>query len=456
MATTEEKMLEEAYSVTPNFSVDPNDPRFGKVESDKKQALTENEKLYAGMIDRTDSFYDAQIQASQDWADKQTELQNQRTDFAIEQINQQKDQAHKDYLKEQSGAYVDWQKQSNQYGTEAERMASAGLTSTGFAESSQVSMYNTYQNRVATAREAFGRAVLNYDNAIKDAQLQNNAALAEIAYNALQKQLELSLEGFQYKNQLVLDQANKKLEIDNMYWNRYQDVLDQINAENSIKADIWKYQDNQKWQSEQNEIQRAFDADQAQLDRDFEAAQAVLDREFEAQQKALERQHDKEMLKAETEADKEILRIEHANAMAKLAQQHKNDKEILAQQLANDKALLYTQNSINRAKISGGSGGSGGNSAPIGGNGYAVNTAYYKGAVNPDAKKYGTFSNGYQPKGVDGHGKLKDTGDTITFKTQTLSGQTQTVTQTVWKATDGTKWYWEGRENKYKKVPKAK
>lgn len=80
---------------------------------------------------------------------------------------------------------------------------------------------------------------------------------------------------------------------------------------------------------------------------------------------------------------------------------------------------------------------------------YAVNTAYYQGDLNNDANKYGTFSNGYQPKGISGHGSLKKTGDTVTFDTNTLSGQKQTVTQNVWVAEDGTKWYWDGRYNKY-------
>ena len=347
MATTEEKMLEEAYSVTPNFSVDPNDPRFDDIKSGRQDAIDEYDQLYAGMINNSDQFYDKQIQASKDWADKQSQLQQEQTDFAIEQIEQQKDQANKDYIKEQSGAYVDWQKQSNQYGVNAEKMASAGLTNSGFSESSQVSMYNTYQNRVATAREVYNRAVLNYNNAIKDAQLQNNAKLAEIAYQALEKQLSLSLEGFQYKNQLILDQANKKLEIDNMYWNRYQDVLDQINHENDVKRDIWKYQDTQKWQTEQNEIQRDFEADQAQLDRDFEAAEAKLEREFKTAQAELERKHDKEMLEAETKAEKEIL-----------AQKHKNDLAILAQEFENEKAMLAYEKQLEGYSGGGGGGGS--------------------------------------------------------------------------------------------------
>ena len=219
---------------TPNYDINYDDSRFKEVESDKKTALSDLEQTYAGMINSSDKYYQSQIDASQQWADKQTQLQNEKTDFAIEQIEQQKAQTKKDYLKEQSGAYVDWQKQSNQYGANAEQMAATGMTNTGFSESSQVSMFNTYQNRVATARESYNNAVLNYNNAIKDARLQNNSVLAEIAYEALQKQLELSLHGFQYKNQLLLDKANKKTEINNTYYQRYQDVLDQINHENAL------------------------------------------------------------------------------------------------------------------------------------------------------------------------------------------------------------------------------
>lgn len=223
------------------YDINYNDERFLQVNADKQAALTEAENVYNGMINESDKYYQAQIDASKQWADTQTALQNQQTDFAIEQINQQKEQAHKDYVKEQSGAYVDWQKQSNKYGVNAEQMAASGLENSGFSESSQVAMYTAYQNRVATARDSFSRAVLNYDNAIKDARLQNSSALAEIAFGALQQQLELSLQGFQYKNTLVLEKANKKLEIDNIHYNRYQNVLNQINTENALAEQVRQY-----------------------------------------------------------------------------------------------------------------------------------------------------------------------------------------------------------------------
>lgn len=224
-----------------DYDINYDDKRFKAVESEKSAALKEYGKVYDNMISNSDKHYDKQIEASKQWADTQTKLQNEQTNFAIQEIEQQKEQAKKDYIDEQSGAYTDWQRQSNEYGANAEKEAQMGMSNTGYSESSQVSMYNTYQNRVMTARESYNRAIQDFNNGITEARLQNNSALAEIRYKALQQQLEFSLQGFQYKNQLLLDKANQKLTIENNYYNRYQDVLNQINTENAMAEQIRQY-----------------------------------------------------------------------------------------------------------------------------------------------------------------------------------------------------------------------
>lgn len=331
---------------TPNYNVNYDDERFSQVEADKQTAMSELEQTYAGMIEESDGYYQAQIDASKEWADKQSQLQQEQTDFNIQQIEQQKEQTHKDYIKEQSGAYVDWQKQSNEYGVESEKMASAGLDATGFSESSQVSMYNTYQMRVAAARETFNRAVLAYDNSIQEAKLQNNAILAEIAYQALQEQLSLSLEGFQYKNQLILDQANKKIELENTYYNRWQDVLNQINTENAMAEEVRQFNENQAFQEEQAKLDREHQSAENLLNRQHQSAEAVLDRKFKEEQAKLDRQHDKDMLAAQTKAEKEKIEKEYAEK-----------KKYLAEQLKQEKAMLKYEYSLKNS--SSGSSGSG-------------------------------------------------------------------------------------------------
>ena len=346
-------------------AVNYEDPRFAQVESDKQQALTELEQTYAGMIDKSDNFYNQQIEASKEWADKQSQLQQEQTDFTIEQIEQQKQQAQKDYTKEQSGAYVDWQKQSNQYGAVAEQQAAAGMAGTGFAESSQVSMYTAYQNRVAAAREVVNQAILNYNNGIKEAQLQNNSALAEIQFNALQNQLQLALEGFQYKNNLVLELTNKKVEMDNEYYNRYLSVLDQINTENAMA-----------------EEKRQFDATYALQQKEFEEQIRQFNQSYQLQLKEFNeevRQYNQSYSEQVRQFNEEIARLKRKDAqeyameikklelqkqqLAEQKRQHDTEMALKQQQLAEEQRQFNQQMAYQKAQAAKSSSTSGGSSS---------------------------------------------------------------------------------------------
>lgn len=324
------------------MNIDYNDQRLKQVESDKQNALNNANNMYNSMINNSDKFYNDQIQASKDYAQKQQEIQQANTDFAIEKIEQQKQQAEKDYTKEQKGAYTDYQKQINDYGVNAEQMAVQGLSNSGYSESSKVSMYNTYQNRVATARDSFNRSILNYDNGIKDAQLQNNSALAEIAYNALKSQLELGLQGFQYKNSLLESQLNAQQTIEQTYQSKWDSILDQMNKDREFAESVRQFNENLAFQKQQE-----------------------------------------------------------ANSQARWNAQY---------------------GSSSNYELTDGSGSSG--------------------------SSYGYFSNGYQPKGIDGYGAVSKTGKKI-MVTNTKTGNVNT--QNVWKTPDGTQWYWEGGSKTYKK-----
>lgn len=324
------------------MNIDYNDQRLKQVESDKQNALNNANNMYNSMINNSDKFYNDQIQASKDYAQKQQEIQQANTDFAIEKIEQQKQQAEKDYTKEQKGAYTDYQKQINDYGVNAEQMAIQGLSNSGYSESSRVSMYNTYQNRVATARDSFNRSILNYENGIKDAQLQNNSALAEIAYNALKSQLELGLQGFQYKNSLLESQLNAQQTIEQTYQSKWDSILDQMNKDREFAESVRQFNENLAFQKQQE-----------------------------------------------------------ANSQARWNAQY---------------------GSSSNYELTDGSGSSG--------------------------SSYGYFSNGYQPKGIDGYGAVSKTGKTI-MVTNTKTGNVNT--QNVWKTPDGTQWYWEGGSRTYKK-----
>jgi hypothetical protein len=408
-----------------------NDDRLIAVQDKEKAAIDANNKLYQDMIDGSDSYYQKLKDNNTAWKDEQTRIQNEQTDFAIKKIEQQKEQTAKDYTREQSGAYVDWQKESNRYGANAEEMAAGGLINAGYGESSQVRMYNTYQNRVATARQSYELAKQNYDNAITEARLQNNSALAEIAYKAMQQELELALQGFQYKNDLIREQSTKAQQISDTYHARYQDVLAQINRENA----------------------------EAEQKRQFEAQQKQQREIQEAQLREQQRQFD--ILHPENNSydfgngsggsggsSAENYNFSGGGTVTNPLNSPLTDKkreELLKSVLGTKQAA--TQEREKTATQSGRTH-SGGSSRISN----EVKTDYYQGAKNSDANRYGTFSNGYQPKGISGYGAVSKTGDTVTFTTQTMNGKTVKVKQNVWQTVDGTKWYWDGRYNKYIKT----
>ena len=237
-----------------------DDPRVTAIEGEEKEALTESDKLYDGMVadnKKTEQGLLDKIDAN---TKRQEEIQNEQTEFTIDTIEQQKADAKKDYTKEQSGAYVDWQKASNQYGANAEQKAANGLTNTGYSESSQVSMYNQYQNRVATARESYSRAVLNYNNAIAQARLQNSAALAEIAAQALAQQLEISLQFVQMNNSLLTQKANARLSVKSLYQNKWQAMLDTLYKEDALAEEKRQFDATMAFNREQFEYKKAQDA----------------------------------------------------------------------------------------------------------------------------------------------------------------------------------------------------
>lgn len=269
--------------------IDYNDQRLTDVEREsvqRKQDVTNN---FNQMINERDTYTQQQQQNVENWAQQQTELQQSKTDQTINKINQSKEQGAKDYTREQKGAYTDYMKQSNQYGANAEMLARQGLSNSGYSESSQVSMWNAYQNRYATARESYQKAITDWDNMIKDAEISNNETLANIAQQKLEQSLQLALEGFEYKNNLTIQRDSRIDEIENYYNNKYNQVLEQINREYEYK------QQQKQWEEQQRQWQAEFDAQEKARQKEYEQWQ---------QEYALK--------KAETQATMEKIKAQNA------------------------------------------------------------------------------------------------------------------------------------------------
>ena len=420
------------------YEVNYEDERFAQVDTEHQKALEHIDQTYDGMVSEVSDAYQEQINAAEEWGKTQSELQQERTDLAIEQINQQKEQTQKDYAKEQSGAFVDWRKQSAKHGANAEQMAQNGLTGTGFSESSQVAMYNEYQNRVAVARESYLKAVQEYDNAIQEAMLQNSVAMAEIAFESLQTKLTLSLESLQYKNTLLLEQADKITEAQRYRDSQRQGVLDQINRENALAEEVRQYDLNYELQNQQlaEEIRR-YNEQMAEEKRQYDEQMAEEKRQYD-----LNLQFENEQLaESKRQFDEEMKRL--------LANDEKaNNLEEAQKQIDELKAMIAEMQKIDKEEEPGG---------------IAEKDDTYPepetlGATDgsdpvSDIKKYGKMNNG-QPKGINGHGAVSRSGMTVdvpkagSYTYRNVNG-TMVPMQAreeveLWKAADGTLWYWNG------------
>ncbi len=436
-------------TTTPNYAVDYEDKRLTDIKTEETKAVADSNSMYKEMVDDVDSQYKKVADQIQSNTDLMVETQNANTDFQVKQIEQQKEQAQKDYTKEQSGAYGDYIRQTNQYGVNAEQMAMQGLAGSGYSESSKVAMYNQYQNRVAVARETLSKVIMNYDNNIQQARLQNNSTIAQIQSEASLKQAEILLEGFNQKNTLLQQQMERELQLKSLYQNKWQTELDNIHKENALAEQV----------------------------RQAEIEQANKDRDYQLQLRAMENAEAEAKRKAEIEAKEIELAQKEYNATygenGTIAQAKQQQQQQQMQKEVEEKGGAFGNNAetvkkkdyyfsngyqpryVNNQKLAE----SGIKTTalpddlgiPDGQNVWKAGGQYYAwdGSIRQyvNVTKEITFSNGYQPKYI-GNNKLTEVG---TIKNTIGSYGNLPTSQNVWKA--GSKYYvWDGKAKEYKDV----
>lgn len=243
------------------YEVDEKDERLTDVEKQGNDMLSGYQSDMDKALDSNKSALDGINANLEKGQQKLEDAANERTEFAIDEIERQKAQAQKDYTKEQSAAYKDWQTQKDPYGANAEKMAGAGLTGTGYAESSQVRMYNQYQARVTAARESIQRTMDNFNAKIAEARMQNNAALAQIYYDTMIKQVEYELTFAMKNTELLTQMAGQKVAIKQQNQQNYQNVYQQLIQEAQYNASMAEnkrqFDENMKFQREQFNWQKA-------------------------------------------------------------------------------------------------------------------------------------------------------------------------------------------------------
>ena len=258
--------------------------RYAKVEADRQNALNQSNQVYNDLISGNTAMAQQQKDYINTWQNTQNEIADKNAAYQVELQNQNKEKAQKEFDREaiaSKNAYYDF---INPYGANAEIQAQNGLNNTGYAETTKLGAWNTQQNRTAQARATMNNAKQQYDNAIKEIELNRDTTKSQYALQALQQQLEAALNEFNTSSQLKQSQLSNTQALDSEYNNRYNTVWQQINTEKEQQEAIRQYEQNYALQKQQ------FQEDIRQFDVNIAYLKEKDAKEYELEIKKLEEQ----------------------------------------------------------------------------------------------------------------------------------------------------------------------
>ena len=240
--------------------------RYAKVEADKQAAINQSNQTYNDLLASNTQLAQQQKDYINNWQTTQNEIADKNASYQTELQNQNKQKAQNEFKNESiasKNAYYDF---INPYGANAEIQAQNGLNNTGYSETTKLGAWNTQQNRTAQARASMNNAIQQYDNAIKEIELNRDTTKSQYALQALQQQLEAAMQEFNNSSQLKQNQLSNNQALESEYNNRYDTVWNQINTEKQQTEAIRQYEQNYALQQQQyQEDIRQFDENIAYL-----------------------------------------------------------------------------------------------------------------------------------------------------------------------------------------------
>lgn len=239
-----------------------NDQRLTQVQKEQAAAIQKSDAMYNGLLADQKTLLDKQNTYADTYKTTQDSILDKQLEYNTGLIEQQKEEARKEKKRETNKALNDYTAYVNPYGRQAELLASSNLNNSGVSETSKLGAYTTYQNRVSAANTALQGAITAFDNDINAARLQNDVGKAENALEVLKMQMDYLSTYYTNTGRIKTDQLSNSQNLNDNYYNRYQNVIKQINYE-----------------KEQAEAQRQFNEKMAyQRQRD-----AIADQQWQKQ-----------------------------------------------------------------------------------------------------------------------------------------------------------------------------
>ena len=161
--------------------------------------------------------FDTQEQKMNDIVDKQVQLETER-------LERQKEGIDRDTIQQNKAIYQDYRKNSNPFGAQAENLAGQGLGRSGYAETTQANLYNTYQQNITATLNASRQLKSDVDFAINEAIKTGDITKGQNA-----------LELFKQRMQLLSEEYDLRNNREQFLYQKEQDALRQTNWEREFQ-----------------------------------------------------------------------------------------------------------------------------------------------------------------------------------------------------------------------------
>ena len=244
--------------------------RYNQLANERKTALAKSDRTYEDLLNQNTAYSNSVNEYLNNYQTTQNNVYDKQLAYQVDLQNQNKEKAEKDYQREaqaSKNAYYDF---INPYGVQAEIQAQNGLNRAGYSETTKSQAWTTQQNRTAQARAVMSEAKLQFDNAIKEAQLNNDTLKAQLALEILKQRQEEALRSFNYVSDTKQNQLSNYQNLDSEYNNRYNTLYSQIQEEKARAEAIRQWEKEMAFKKEQAKIA------QQQWEKEYALSQANL------------------------------------------------------------------------------------------------------------------------------------------------------------------------------------
>ena len=131
---------------------------------------------------------------------QQQDIVNKQTQMNIDALKKNKAEVDQQADKVNQGLYTEYKKATNPYGVNAEQLYAKGLGNSGYAETTQTNLYNTYQKNVTDTVNNAQKLKADFDFQINQARQNGDITLAQNALQIYMQKMQLLTQEYELRN----------------------------------------------------------------------------------------------------------------------------------------------------------------------------------------------------------------------------------------------------------------